>query len=98
MSQKLINTTAYNFIDNELKKANDINILYNSLILNVVLFLVFFISILLFLYYRYQNKKKNHHLYEQENRNALLEKMIHLEKINNDDDLVTNLPIFYSTL
>ena len=37
MTGNLINANAYNFINSELKKANDVNILYNSLILNVIL-------------------------------------------------------------
>ncbi len=98
MTNNLINSSAYNFLDSELRKANNVNILYNSLILNVVLFVVFFVSTLIFLYYRYQNKQKNKDSYELEKRNALLQKMINLENINKDDDLLTSLPIFSSSL
>ncbi len=98
MTNNLINASAYNYLDSELRKANNVNILYNSLILNVVLFVVFLVSTLLFLYFRYQNKQKNKDSYELEKRNALLQKMINLENINKDDDLLTSLPIFSSSL
>jgi large-conductance mechanosensitive channel len=98
MTNKLINTNAYNFLDSELKKANEVNILYNSLILNVVLFITFLLGTIIFLYYRYQNKIKHSDSYEQDKRNALLQKMINLENINKEDDMLTSLPIFTSTL
>lgn len=99
MNGNLINTNAYNFLSSELKKANDVNILYNSLILNVILFVFLLFGTTVVLYYRYENKRKNHHDYERNKTNALLEKMMTLETFNNkDDNMLTSLPIFTSTL
>ena len=99
MTGNLINTNAYNFLSSELKKANDVNILYNSLILNVILFVFLLFGTAVVLYYRYENKRKNHDDYERNKTNALLEKMMTLETFNNkDDNMLTSLPIFTSTL
>ena len=98
MTNSLINSNVYSYINHELKKANDVNILYNTLILNVSLFTVFLIGGSIFLYYRYNNKIQKSDTYEQEKRDALLEKMVKLENINKEDNLLTSLPIFSSTL
>ena len=73
--------------------------MYNSLILNVVLFVFLFLGVTVVLYYRYEHKRKNHHSYEAIKTNALLQKMMNLETFNNkEDDMLTSLPIFSSTL
>lgn len=97
MTGNLINANAYNFINSELKKANDVNILYNSLILNVILFVFLLVGTVVVLYYRYENKRKNNPEYERNRTNALLEKMMTLETFNNkDDNMLTSLPNFTS--
>ncbi len=99
MTSPLINTNAYSFLNTELKKANDVNMLYNSLLLNVILFVALLLGTTVMLYYRYENKKKNDYSYEIDKRNALLEKMMRLETfVHKDDNLLTSLPIFTSTL
>ena len=99
MTNILVNTNAYNFLSSELKKANDVNILYNSLILNVILFVFLLLGTTCVLYYRYENKRKHHHDYEKNKTDALLQKMMNLESFQNkDDNLLTSLPIFTSTL
>ena len=99
MVNNLINPNAYYFLNSELKKANDVNILYNSLILNAILFVFLFLGITIVLYYRYEHKRKNHHSYEATKTNALLQKMMNLETFNHkEDDMLTSLPIFTSTL
>ena len=99
MTGNLINPNAYSFLNTELTKANDVNILYNTLLLNVILFLALLLGTTLILYYRYENKKKNDSSYETNKRNALLEKMMTLETFNNkNDNMLTSLPIFTSTL
>ena len=97
MTGNLINPNAYHFLNTELKKANDVNILYNSLVLNVILFVFLLLFTIIVLYYRYENKKKNQHNYEKNRTNALLEKMMTLETFNNkDDNMLTSLPNFTS--
>ena len=72
--------------------------LYNN-IFNITLFTVFFISLSLFLYFRYKGKLKPEEIYQKQNEKRLyvLSKLQQLNNIqmNENNKLITNLPHFY---
>ena len=78
--------------------------MYNSLILNSVLFIVLIIGIGGILYMKYNEKHNNDNKSEEiKKRNSLLEKVANMQHVQNNinkdkNGLITNLPIFSNIL
>tara|TARA_B100000401_G_scaffold162914_1_gene108783 strand:+ start:8894 stop:9184 length:291 start_codon:yes stop_codon:yes gene_type:complete len=89
----MINTETYLFLNNELKKANDVNIMYNSLLLNSALLALLVFGGGLILYCRYSNKQYTDANYEEENRKRLLQKMMQYNSFSLDSNNINQGPM-----
>mgnify|MGYP001160267266 CR=1 FL=1 len=104
MENKLVDSNISLIVKQELRKTEKITKLYNSLILNSVLFLILIIGIGGILYMKYNEKQNNDYKREEiKKRNSLLEKVANMQYVQNNINkdkkgLITNLPIFSNIL
>tara|TARA_A100001015_G_C14379529_1_gene477420 strand:- start:97 stop:408 length:312 start_codon:yes stop_codon:yes gene_type:complete len=103
MESKLVDSKISMLVREELRKTEKITKLYNSLILNIGLLVVFIIVIGGILYMRYNDKKNSDGSEENYKQNKLLEKVANMQHTHNNKnkekhDLITNFPIFSNIL
>lgn len=99
----LIDNNVNLLITDELKKSEKIMKIYNSIILNAGLLLIFVITIGSILYIKYKDKNNKDRRVEEEKRSNLLEKVANMQYINKNqtkkvNNLITDLPIFSNIL
>lgn len=104
MESKLVDSNISLIVKQELRKTENITKMYNSLILNSVLFILLIVGIGCILYMKYNEKHNSNNKSEEiKKRNSLLEKVVNMQyvqkNINKDkNELITNLPIFSNIL
>ena len=104
METKLVDSNISLLVKQELRKTEKITKMYNSLILNSVLFIVLIIGIGGILYMKYNEKHNNDNKSEEiKKRNSLLEKVANMQHVQNNinkdkNGLITDLPIFSNIL
>tara|TARA_A100001015_G_scaffold201724_1_gene225223 strand:+ start:2146 stop:2460 length:315 start_codon:yes stop_codon:yes gene_type:complete len=104
MESKLVDNNISLLVKQELRKTEKIAKMYNSLILNSVLFIILIIGIGGILCMKYNEKHNNDSKSEEiKKRNSLLEKVANMQHVENNinkdkNGLITNLPIFSNIL
>ena len=104
MESKLVDGNISLIVKQELRKTENITKMYNSLILNSVLFILLIVGIGCILYMKYNEKQNSDNKSEEiKKRNRLLEKVANMQYVQNNinkdkNELITNLPIFSNIL
>ena len=90
----LVETKTKYFFDKELKKSFEYTFRQKSIIINIVLFIVFFGTISIILYYRSKNKSVKPKTNDYQTQQYVLNKLRKFNKNELKSDLITNLPIY----
>lgn len=95
MTINLVETKTKLFFNSELKKISKANFKKQSIIINIIIFVVFSLFVGSILVYRYYNKpKKNSKVEDIKIRKFLLDKMRKFNKNEIKSNLITNLPVY----
>lgn len=96
----LVDSRTVNYLNEELKKTNKTIELYNMLVLNVGLLVLFILGLGIILYMRYKRKNEGDIEYEEKKRNSILKKIGDLTAISkqSNPEMITNLPKFEGIL
>lgn len=94
MTINLVEIKTKLFFNSRLKDINEKNFKTKSTIINICIFLLFIISIYLFLKYKKNNKSKTTHIDDNKMRKYILDKMRMFNQNEIKSDLITNLPTY----
>ena len=94
MTINLVEIKTKMFFNSKLKHISENNFKKKSTIINICIFLLFTISLFLFLNYKKNNKPKKNDIDDIKMRKYLLDKMRKFNKNEIKSDLITNLPTY----